>query len=229
MGHDTDPTSPRLPYPLDEMGQGSISPDGWWSPSSGAASQHRPSAHPAGPTPSVPAAGWYEWVRSLPLDRLLGSLAGAVVLFVAVWALLTLGLGNRQPPAVPPRARPAAVSPSIRPTSTPTPAQTELDGVVTIQNLDTQVPFQGTIQLISDDGKYACRNSPQPNSTWTIQLDAGATIAIPCIILASRPSSLPPHTFRRAVSGAGGQGLALMDNLEPFVGSAILPAATSTP
>ena len=111
---------------------------------------------------------------------------------------------------------------------TTAPMQTELDGVITLTNLDPQVPFEGDISVTAHDGAWYCRNAPLPHSTWHVQLAGGQTISLACIVPASTPSFLPPHTFRRAVPDAAGTGLALVDNPDSFRGVALLPTAAAT-
>ncbi len=116
------------------------------------------------------------------------------------------------------------------PTSTPTvPKQTELDGVIVITNLDPQSPYEGDVQVMAHDGAWYCRNAPLARSTWHVTLGPGASLSLPCVIPLATPSSLPAHTFRRAVPSADGSGLALVDNPQPFEGSVFVPTAVPTP
>src|SRR5262249_17033922 len=59
--------------------------------------------------------------------------------------------------------------------------------------------------------------------SWHVQLAGGQTISLPCIVPASTPSFLPPHTFRKAIPDAAGTGLALVDNPDSFRGVAFVP------
>ncbi len=116
------------------------------------------------------------------------------------------------------------------PTPTPTiPKQTELDGVITITNLDSQSPYEGNVQIMAHDGAWYCRNAPLAKSTWHVQLAPGQSISFPCVIPVSTPSSLPPHTFRQAVPSTDGTGLALVDNPAPFQGTSFVPTPRATP
>ncbi len=115
-----------------------------------------------------------------------------------------------------------------KPTSTPLPAQTELDGVITVANLDPQAPYDGDIQVIADNGAWYCRNAPLPNSTWHVHLDGGATTTMACVIPVSSPSTIAPHTFRKAVPSSDGSGLALVDNPSAFQRSSFIPTPPSS-
>ena len=173
---------------------------------------------------------WRRLWASLVVDYLQGLVtiavvAGLIVLIFNAPALLhaldTMPHGGVSPAIHGTRVTPTA---SPLPTATPTlPAQTELDGVVVITNLDSSVPFEGDVKILSTDGQYLCRNSPQPGSTWHVQLAPSGSLSLPCIIPATTPASLAPHTFRHTVTGAGGQGLALLDNPAPFSGTAFVP------
>jgi len=116
------------------------------------------------------------------------------------------------------------------PTPTPTvPKQTELDGVITITNLDSQSPYEADVQIEAHGGAWYCRNAPIAKSTWHVQLAPGQSISIPCVIPVSTPSSLPAHTFRQAVPSTDGTGLALVDNPAPFQGTSFVPTPRPTP
>jgi hypothetical protein len=115
----------------------------------------------------------------------------------------------------------------VTPTSTPLPAQTELDGVITVTNLDPQAPYDGDIQVLAHGGAWYCRNAPLPDSMWHVHLDGGASITLPCIIPVSSPSTIAPHTFRKAVPSTDGTGLALVDNPAAFQRSTYVPARAS--
>lgn len=114
-------------------------------------------------------------------------------------------------------------SPASGATATSSPTQAELDGVITITNLDPKAPFEGDVHVEARTGGYTCRNAPLPQSTWHVQLDPGATLAVPCEIPVSSPPALAVHTFRRAVPSADGSGLALVDNPAPFMGVTFTP------
>jgi hypothetical protein len=150
-----------------------------------------------------------------------------VVAFLVIALSLSLGLilyyqqGLNQARHAPPIA---AARPSATPLPTATPQQTELDGVITIQNLDGQNAFAGDIQITADNGHYFCRNAPEPKSTWHIILDPGQTTSVPCAVPVSTPSNLPAHTFTAVVTGTNGMGRALVDNPAPF-----LPPYPGTP
>lgn len=115
------------------------------------------------------------------------------------------------------------------PTPTATPTQTELDGVITIQNLDSDVTFEGDVQVLADHGRLFCRNAPLADSKWHIVLAGGATTTVPCIIPVSSPSTLATHTFTTVEAGQNGRGRVLVDNLSPFQGTAYFPTATTNP
>ncbi len=114
-----------------------------------------------------------------------------------------------------------------KPTPTPLPVQTELDGVITVTNLDPQAPYDGDIQVIADNGAWYCRNAPLPDSTWHVHLNGGATTTMACVIPVSSPSTIAPHTFRKAVPSTNGTGLALVDNPSAFQRSSFIPTLTS--
>lgn len=120
--------------------------------------------------------------------------------------------------------RATPISSPAAPAATATlPTQTELDGVIIFENLDTESPVSGDVSVTAANGTLLCRNAPRPNSTWFVQLDPGGKTAVPCIIPISSPATLPPHTFRKVVSGSGGTGLLLVDNPYPFQGALFLP------
>jgi hypothetical protein len=178
--------------------------------------------------------GWRELLRKIPFRRIAYTLCTLALLVSIAWLIVTflrlpilINNARSHGPSVATNTT-GHSGPTATPTATPTPAQTELDGVITIENLDQEVPFAGNVQIRSNDGHYACRNAPLPNSTWYIQLEPGASTSVPCIVPASSPASLSPHTFRRAVTGAGDQGLALVDNPAPFLGTSFVPTPTTS-
>jgi hypothetical protein len=179
-----------------------------------------------------PLPSWREVLGKIPLRHIAYTLCALILLVSIAWLVVTFlrvpTLINSARSHGPSVATKTTGHPAPTATPTPTPAQTELDGVITIENLDQEVPFAGNVQIRSNDGRYTCRNSPLPNSTWYIQLEPGATTSVPCIIPLASPASLPPHTFRRAVTGAGGQGLALVDNPAPFLGTSFVPTPTAS-
>lgn len=161
------------------------------------------------------------------------------ILLLCAWLVVNVGQtllrmvapGGLHFGAAPAATAPARPSPTRAHTPLPTPtplAQTELDGVITITNLDGQNPFEGDVQVLARDGAWFCRNAPLPKSTWHVRLEPGAALAIPCIIPAASPASLPAHTFRKTVSTPDGQGLALVDNPAPFAGALFIPTPLPT-
>jgi hypothetical protein len=148
-------------------------------------------------------------------------------LLVLIAAYLHSNSGAHNPAALPTVQRGLSpVKPTATPVPTATPTQTELDGVITIENLDDQNPFVGDVSVTADNGHYYCRNAPEPHSTWHVVLAAGATTDVPCVIPLSSPPTLPAHTFTAVESGSNGQGRVLVDNLTPFTGTAYYPTTT---
>lgn len=227
----------------------SVLPDGWWSPQNPHRTAQRPppasrivdQAPPVGaPRPRAassaarwqqsadngsPPAGILRRIRSSPVGDFASKLLALAIFCLAIGLVITgvrafghFGSGNHTARSLSPTAT------ASLPTATPSPpAQTELDGVITVQNLDDAVPFEGDVQVISADSTLLCRNAPEPKSTWHIHLTPAGVTSLPCIIAVASPSSLAPHTFRRAVAGAGGQGLVLVDNPAPFTGTTFVP------
>jgi hypothetical protein len=177
------------------------------------------------------------WARNPELRQWLRSAAlrlAIVVLLVGGIALLAQQIKPLPWDNSPSTASNAKAAPTGThvppPTPTPTvPRQTELDGVITITNLDSQSPYESDVQIMAHDGAWYCRNAPLAGSTWHVQLGPGQSISIPCVIPVSTPSSLPPHTFRQAVPSADGTGLALVDNPAPFQGTSFVPTPRPTP
>ncbi|HEY1387215.1 MAG TPA: hypothetical protein VGF38_01625 [Ktedonobacterales bacterium] len=178
-----------------------------------------------------------EWLHELDVRRSLGDMLLRVALVVAAVGVLAflvnliagLPWGGR-PESVSQQTTSVHPTATHLPTATPTtPKQTELDGVIVITNLDPQSPFEGDVQVMAHDGAWYCRNAPLARSTWHVKLGPGASLSVPCVIPVAAPSSLPAHTFRRAVPSADGSGLALVDNPQPFQGSVFLPTAVPTP
>jgi hypothetical protein len=153
-----------------------------------------------------------------------------VLLVRITTAYLHSNSGAHNPAALPTVQRglsPVKPTTTLVPTATPT--QTELDGVITIENLDNQNPFAGDVSVTADNGHFYCRNAPEPHSTWHIVLAAGATTEVPCVIPLSSPPTLPAHTFTAVESGSNGQGRVLVDNLTLFTGTAYYPTTTPGP
>lgn len=153
-----------------------------------------------------------------------------LVLLVLITAYVHSNTGAHNPAALPTVQQglsPVKPTTTLVPTATPT--QTELDGVITIENLDNQNPFAGDVSVTADNGRFYCRNAPEPHSTWHIVLAAGATTEVPCVIPLSSPPTLPAHTFTAVESGANGQGRVLVDNLTSFTGTAYDPTTTPGP
>jgi hypothetical protein len=178
-----------------------------------------------------------EWLREPGVRRSLGDMLLRVALVVVAVGMLAflvnliagLPWGGR-PRSVGQRTTSVQPTATRLPTATPTiPKQTELDGVIVITNLDPQSPFEGDVQVMAHDGAWYCRNAPLAQSTWHIKLGPGANLSVPCVIPVAAPSSLPAHTFRRAVPSADGNGLALVDNPQPFQGTVFVPTAVPTP
>ena len=161
------------------------------------------------------------------------------ILLLCAWLVVNVGQallrvvapGGLHFGAAPAATAPARPSPTHAHTPLPTPTpltQTELDGVITITNLDAQNPFEGDVQVLAHDGAWSCRNAPLPKSAWHVRLDPGVTLSFPCIIPVASPASLPAHTFRKTVSTPDGQGLALVDNPAPFAGVLFIPTPLPT-
>jgi hypothetical protein len=147
-----------------------------------------------------------------------------VVVAVSVLAVAAQGLGRLAHSGQPSKAAVAATHVLTHVSSpTPTPSQTELDGVITFTNLDPHAPFEGDVHVVARTGGYECRNAPLPHSTWHVQLDPGASLAVPCEIPVSSPPTLAAHTFRQVVTSADGSDLALVDNPAPFTGVVFVP------